>query len=76
MDNNQVWKDSLEIVKVSVSPAIFSTWFSQSHLSSVEEVGERMIVEIGCPTSFAKNTIESRYFGLVQDSLSKVLGKN
>ncbi|MCX6704154.1 MAG: chromosomal replication initiator protein DnaA [Candidatus Woesebacteria bacterium] len=76
MDNNQVWKDSLEIIKVSVSPAIFSTWFSQSHLSALEEAGERTIVEIGCPTSFAKNTIESRYFGLVQDSLSKVLGKN
>ena len=76
MDNNQVWKDSLEIIKVSVSPAIFSTWFSQSHLSSLEEVGERIVAEVGCPTSFAKNTIESRYFGLVQDCLSKVLGKN
>jgi chromosomal replication initiator protein len=76
MDNNQVWKDSLEIVKVSVSPAIFSTWFSQSHLSSLTEAGGRMVAEVGCPTSFAKNTIESRYFGLLQDSLSKVLGKN
>lgn len=76
MDNNQVWKDSLEIIKVSVSPAIFSTWFSQSHLSSLTEAGERIAAEVGCPTSFAKNTIESRYFGLVQDSLSKVLGKN
>jgi chromosomal replication initiator protein len=76
MDNLQVWKDSLEIIKVSVSPAIFSTWFSQSHLSSVTEAGERIVAEVGCPTSFAKNTIESRYFGLVQDSLSKVLGKN
>lgn len=35
-----------------------------------------MVAEVGCPTSFAKNTIESRYFGLVQDSLSKVSGKN
>ncbi len=76
MDNGQVWKDSLEIIKVSVSPAIFSTWFSQSHLSSIEAVGERVVAEVGCPTSFAKNTIESRYFGLVQDSLSKVVGKN
>jgi len=76
MDNTQIWKDSLEIIKVSVSPAIFSTWFSQSHLSSIEEAGDRIIAEVGCPTSFAKNTIESRYFGLVQDSLSKVLGKN
>ena len=76
MDNAQVWKDSLEIIKVSVSPAIFSTWFSQSHLSSLTEAGERIVAEVGCPTSFAKNTIESRYFGLVQDCISKVLGKN
>jgi len=75
MDNTQIWKDSLEIIKVSVSPAIFSTWFSQTHLSSIQEAGERMVAEVGCPTSFAKNTIESRYFGLVQDSLNKVVGK-
>jgi len=76
MDNTQAWKDSLEIIKVSVSPAIFSTWFSQTHLASVTDAGERVVAEVGCPTSFAKNTIETRYFGLVQDSLSKVLGKN
>lgn len=76
MDNVQIWKDSLEIIKVSVSPAIFSTWFSQTHLSSTKEAGERVAAEVGCPTSFAKNTIESRYFGLVQDCLSKVLGKS
>ena len=75
MDNSQIWKDCLEIVRVSVSPAIFSTWFSQTHISSVGEAGERMVVEVGCPTSFAKNTIESRYFGMVQDSLNKVLNK-
>ena len=39
-------------------------------------MGSRVVAEVGCPTSFAKNTIETRYFGLVQDSLSKVLGKN
>lgn len=75
MNNEQVWKDSLEIIKVTVSPAIFSTWFSQTHLVSVEELSEKAIAEVGCPTSFAKNTIEARYFGLIQDSLSKVVGK-
>ncbi len=75
MNNEQVWKDSLEIIKVTVSPAIFSTWFSQTHLVSMKELSDRYIVEVGCPTSFAKNTIEGRYFGLIQDSLSKVIGK-
>lgn len=75
MNSEQVWKDSLEIIKVTVSPAIFSTWFSQTHLSSLQELNERMLAEVGCPTAFAKNTIETRYFGLVQDSLSKIIGK-
>src|SRR5688572_6388742 len=75
IDQDSAWHDTLEIVKVSVSPAIFSTWFSQTHISKVDDVGERTIIEIGCPTSYAKNTIESRYFGLLQDSLTKVFGK-
>lgn len=75
MNNEQIWKDSLEIIKVTVSPAIFSTWFMQTHLVSMEDLSERVIAEVGCSTSFAKNTIEARYFGLIQDSLSKVVGK-
>lgn len=69
------WKDALEIVKVSVSPAIFSTWFSQTHLASFKDLGARILVEIGCRSSFVKNYIESRYFGLLQDAVSKVMGK-
>ncbi len=75
IDLKTLWKDSLEIIKVSVSSANFSAWFAQTHLVTATEAGERVIVEIGCPTAFSKNTIESRYFGLVQDSLSKVLAK-
>jgi chromosomal replication initiator protein len=75
MDNKSSWKDTLEIVKVSVSPAIFSTWFSQTHLAKAQEMGERMLVEVGCSSLFVKSTIESRYFGLIQDSISKVIGK-
>lgn len=75
MNNEQIWKDSLEIIKVVVSPAIFSTWFTQTHLISTEDLNNKIIAEVGCATSFAKNTIETRYFGLIQDSLSKVVGK-
>ncbi len=73
VNKKQAWKDSLESIKVSVSPAIFSTWFSQTHLSSLKKEGERYIAEIGCNSSFVKSTIEGRYFGLIQDSLKKTL---
>lgn len=76
MENKETWKEVLEIIKLSVSSATFSTWFSQTHLVSAREAGERMIAEVGCTTFYTKNTIETRYFGLIQDSLSKVLGKS
>lgn len=75
MDSNLIWKDCLEIIKITVSPAIYTTWFSSSFISKLEEVDDRVVFEIGCPTSFAKNQIEGRYFGLIQDTLSKITGK-
>lgn len=74
LNKRQVWKDTLESIKVSVSPAIFSTWFNQTHLFDVKEAGGRYISEVGCSSAFVKSTIESRYWGLVQDSLTKTLG--
>ena len=73
-DKKVVWNEILESIKVSVSDAIFSTWFSQTHLASLEKAGERFVCEIGCPSPFAKTTLESRYFGLIQDTLTKTLG--
>jgi len=74
VNKKQSWKDTLESIKVSVSPAIFSTWFNQTHLVDLKRSGERYIAEVGCASAFVKTTIESRYWGLVQDSMAKVLG--
>lgn len=73
IDKSRIWYDCLESVKVSVSSAIFSTWFSQTHLSALKKTDGRYLTEIGCASAFVKSTIESRYFGLVQDTLSKTL---
>ena len=75
MDNKKVWNNILESIKVSVSPAIFSTWFSQTHLSELKEKGGKVTAQIGCSSSFVKTTIESRYFGMIQDALKKEVDK-
>lgn len=75
IDKVAVWNDALQSIKVSVSSAIFSTWFSQTHIAEVIPTDGRFLVEIGCNSSFVKNTVETRYFGLVQDTLIKLLGK-
>lgn len=68
-----LWHDCLESIKVSVSPAVFSTWFSQTHLTNFKQGKDRGEAEIGCPSSYIKTTIENRYFGLIQDCLKKAL---
>jgi hypothetical protein len=39
LNTEKIWHDVLESIKVSVSPANFTTWFKQTHLSSIK--GER-----------------------------------
>jgi len=73
LDTKKLWRDTLESIKVSVSPAIFSTWFSQTFLAKIEKQGTRFVIEVGCASPFIKTTIESRYFGMLQDSLVKSL---
>lgn len=75
IDTAQLWNDTLESIKVSVSPAIFSTWFSQTHLATVKNTQNHLVAEIGCKSGFVKTTVESRYYGLIQDSLEKSLNK-
>lgn len=73
VNKKEVWNNVIESIKVSVSPAIFSTWFSQTHLDDLKKKDGRHVAHIGCSSSFVKTTIESRYFGLIQDSLNKEL---
>lgn len=74
-NKDKIWKETLESLKVSVSPAIFSTWLSQTHLASLKKTDKtRYLAEIGCTSGFVKTTIEKRYFGIIQDILIEILG--
>lgn len=75
-DLQEIWNDVLESVKVSVSGAIFSTWFTQTYLTGLSKNNNRYAAEVGCVSSYVKTTLESRYFGLLKDTLTKTLGNN
>jgi len=74
LDKKRVWEEVLESIKITVSGANFSTWFTQTQIVELNKTDSgRSIIEIGCGSSFVKNTLETRYYGLLQDSLSKNL---
>lgn len=77
LDKEKLWNNTLDEIKISVSPAIFSTWLSKTYLLSLKKASEkRYSAEIGCPSAFIKSTVEKRYFGLMQDALSQGVGKH
>jgi chromosomal replication initiator protein len=73
VDKEKLWKDVCDNLKLSVSGAIFSTWFTQTHIVSLKNSGGRYIVEVGCGTLYTKSTLETRYFGIIQDALGSFL---
>lgn len=75
VDKDKAWKDALEVLRVSVSDATFGTWLTHTHLSDVKSAGNRLIAEIGCNSIFVKSQVEQRYFGLIQDTLTKQFEK-
>jgi len=76
MDAQRIWKQTLDIVRLSISEANFSTWFSNTFISEIKILeDDKQIVEIGCPSSFLRSTIEERYTSLLQDALNQVTGK-
>lgn len=74
-DYDKLWKDTLEILKISVSDATFKTYLFHTHLMDIKEIGDRVIAQIGCESIFIKQQVEQRYFGLIQDTLNKELEK-
>ncbi|HBL52178.1 MAG: chromosomal replication initiator protein DnaA [Candidatus Blackburnbacteria bacterium RIFCSPHIGHO2_02_FULL_39_13] len=75
MDKNKIWQEVLSTLKVSVSSGNYSTWLSQTFITSTRELDNgRQLIEIGCPSSFIADTIEKRYFGLILDSLNRTTG--
>jgi len=74
-DKKQIWQDTLQTIQVSVSDATFKTYFIQTHLHEIKEGQDRVIAEIGCNSVFIKSFVETRYFGIIQDTLSRILEK-
>ena len=74
-DFERIWKDTLEILRISVSDAAYKTYLSHTHLIDLKEIGDRIISEVGCESVFIKQQVEQRYSGLLQDTLTKQLEK-
>jgi chromosomal replication initiator protein len=76
MDRNKLWQAVLGNLKINLSGASFITWFSQTFIVNEKTLDStRQIVEIGCPSVFIRDTIETKYYGLIKDALDQITQK-
>ncbi|MFL5777977.1 MAG: chromosomal replication initiator protein DnaA [Chloroflexota bacterium] len=70
MDAKQVWRAALGELQVSLSPANYETWLTETQLVDVDEQRFRIAV----PNGFAKDWLETRYRSLISQTLARIVG--
>ena len=68
---NQLWEDSLKLIKSEMSDVSFNTWMKSCEPSSMSED----TIEIIVPNEFTKDILEKRYESLVANAIQSVCSK-
>ena len=70
LDVQQVWHDTLDVVKGELNTPTFKTWFEQT--SPLGIVDQEMVVSV--QNDFARDWLETRYASLLASALTQVTG--
>ncbi len=68
---DSVWRQAKEAIRESLSSSTFDIWFDKTGAAGME--ADTFL--LSAPNDFTKNTIETRYMPLVEDTISDVLGE-
>lgn len=72
MEIQQVWNDTLDVVRQELNTPTFKTWFE--HTAPLGVMDETMVVSV--QNDFARDWLESRYTGLLASALTQVTGRS
>ncbi|GFP19835.1 chromosomal replication initiator protein [Candidatus Hakubella thermalkaliphila] len=67
-----IWDQALSLIRQELNTPTFKTWFENTTPVAIE----RESFVISAPSLFAKQWLESRYAGLINASIRRVLGQN
>lgn len=65
-----IWRQAKEAIRASLSSSTFDIWFDKTGAAGMEE----KTFLLSAPNDFTKNTIETRYLPLVEDTIGDVVG--
>jgi chromosomal replication initiator protein len=73
-ESSKVWESVLSAMRLNLSEATFNAYLRTSFLWEIRDVGDKLVCEIACPSSFIKNTVDARYAGQIREELQRVTG--
>ena len=68
MEINAIWQLVQQRIQIDVSPQTFETWFAQTKLIEAKNG----IAKVACKNTFIVQTLESRYYNLIQNTLNDI----
>src|SRR5437764_1169825 len=68
MTNQELWQRALSIIQLSVSAAVFKTWFSRT--ICLEVTDDHLV--IGCPNTYVVNQLETKYRRQIETAVTQV----
>lgn len=72
----KTWNGVLSSLKTEVSEGSFNTYLKGTHLVDIQASGTKLICEVGCNSTFVKNTVEQRFSGLIARELTRITEKD
>jgi len=66
-----IWRRAKESIRSSLSSATYEIWFDKTDSAGMEE----NTFLLAAPNAFTKDTIETRYLPLIENSIQEVLGE-
>ncbi|MEI7603827.1 MAG: chromosomal replication initiator protein DnaA [bacterium] len=71
MDLGSTWQLILQRIQIDISAQTFETWFSQTKLLEIKDG----VAKIACKNTFIVQTLETRYYNLIQNTLADIHGE-
>lgn len=65
LDTKQLWENTLTNIELSISPASFKMWFTETHIARIEDG----VVFVGVPNQLSREWISERFGKLVLRTL-------
>ncbi|SDM06432.1 chromosomal replication initiator protein DnaA [Halarsenatibacter silvermanii] len=69
----EVWKETLEVIREQVSNPSFKTWFSDTEIAGITQDD---VIQLKVPDDFVKDWISSHYRPLIAETISDISGRN